>query len=73
MQAKTKGVAALTSTIEAKIKQLGELGVSTVVMKEDLTDKDALADDKQLLVVLDKSCATRMLYEKSAQRRGHRN
>ena len=47
--------------------------MSIVVMKEDLTDKDALADDKQLLVVLDKSCATRMLNEKSAQRRGHRN
>merc|ERR1719221_509430 len=38
MQAKTKEVAALTATIEAKTQQIGELGVSIVMMKEDLAD-----------------------------------
>ena len=35
MQAKRKEGAALTSTIEAKTKQIGDLGVTTVTMKED--------------------------------------
>merc|ERR1719221_750598 len=38
MAAKTKEVAALTATIEAKTQQIGELGVSIVMMKEDLAD-----------------------------------
>ena len=61
MQVKTKEVAALTSAIKAKTKQIGELGVSIVVMKEDLADtQDALADDKELLAELGKSCATKV-------------
>ena len=74
MQAKTKEVAALTSIIEAKTKHIGELGVSIVVMKEDLAGtQDALADDKKLLAELDESCAQRLPNGKSARRRRHRN
>ena len=68
MQAKTKEVAALTSTIEVKTKQIRELGVSTVVLKEGLADThDALAGDKELLAEWDKSCATRAAEWESAQ------
>jgi len=60
MQAKTKEMAALTSTIEAKTKQIGELGVSIVMMKEDLADtQEALGDDETFLAELEKSCATK--------------
>merc|ERR1719413_31689 len=59
MQAKTKEVAALTATVEAKTKLIGELGVSIVMMK-DLADTQAtLADDKAFLANLEKSCATK--------------
>jgi len=60
MQAKTKEVAALTSTIEAKTKQIGEVGVAIVMMKEDLADtQETLGDDKAFLAELEKSCATK--------------
>jgi len=60
MQAKTKEVAALTSRIEAKTKQIGELGVAIVMMKEDLADtQETLSDDKAFLAELEKSCATK--------------
>jgi len=60
MRAKKKEVAALTSTIEAKTTQIGELGVSIVMMKEDLADTQAtLAEDQTFLANLDKSCATK--------------
>jgi len=60
MAAKTKEVAALTATVEAKTQQIGELGVSIVVMKEDLTDtQETLAEDKAFLAELEKSCATK--------------
>merc|ERR1712084_186995 len=60
MAAKTKEVAALTSTIESKTKQIGELGVSIVMMKEDLADTQAtLAEDKNFLANLERSCATK--------------
>jgi len=60
MKAKTKEVAALTATIESKTKQIGELGVSIVMMKEDLDDTQAShAEDKQFLAGLEKSCATK--------------
>ena len=59
-QAKTKEVAALTATVEAKTTQIGELGVSIVMMKEDLTDtQEALANDKQFLAELQTNCATK--------------
>jgi len=60
IRAKKKEVAALTSTIEAKTTQIGELGVSIVMMKEDLADTQAtLAEDQAFLANLDKSCATK--------------
>jgi len=58
--AKKKEVAALTATIESKTKQIGELGVAIVMLKEDLDDTAAsLADDKAFLAELEKSCATK--------------
>ena len=55
MQAKTKEVAALTATIEAKTKQIGDLGVAFVTMKEDLADtQESLSDDKTFLADLEK-------------------
>merc|ERR1712238_381975 len=57
---KKKEVEALTGTIEAKTKQIGELGVAIVNMKEDLDDTSAsLADDKSFLKELEKSCGTK--------------
>merc|ERR1711920_204849 len=59
-KAKKKEVAALTATIEAKTQQIGELGVSIVMMKEDLADTQAtLAEDKNFLANLERSCATK--------------
>merc|ERR1711920_946703 len=53
-------MAALTMTIEAKTKPIGELGVSIVMMKEDLDDTQAaLAEDQKFLADLEKSCATK--------------
>jgi len=60
MSAKNKEVAALTSTVEAKMQQIGELGVSIAMMKEDLADtQEALGEDKTFLAELEKSCATK--------------
>merc|ERR1719436_839861 len=60
MAAKNKEVDALTATIEAKTKQIGELGVAIVNMKEDLDDTQAaLKEDKAFLAELEKSCATK--------------
>merc|ERR1719291_1183568 len=60
MSAKTKEVAALSDAIEAKTKQIGELGVEIVMMKEDLDDTQAsLAADKKFYANLEKSCATK--------------
>jgi len=58
--AKQKEVAALTSTIESKTAQIGELGVSIVQMKDDLSDTQAaLLQDKKFLAELEKGCATK--------------
>jgi len=60
MKAKTKEVAALTAKVEAKTTQIGDLGVAIVRMKEDLDDTQAaLAEDKNFLAELEKSCATK--------------
>merc|ERR1740121_2622190 len=60
MKAKKKEVEALTSTVEAKTKQIGELGVEIVNLKEDLDDTQAsLAEDKAFIAELEKSCATK--------------
>merc|ERR1719416_384415 len=60
MSAKKREVAALTSTVEAKTQQIGELGVSIAAMKNDLADtQEGLGEDKQFLAELEKSCATK--------------
>jgi len=60
MRAKTQEVEALTASIEKKLMEVGELGVSIVAMKDDLTDTEAaLVADKEFLVNLDKSCKTK--------------
>jgi len=60
MAAKKKEVEALTATIESKTKQIGELGVAIVNMKEDLDDTSAsLADDKGFAAEMEKSCGTK--------------
>merc|ERR1719346_237607 len=60
MAAKKKEVAALTSTIESKTQQIGELGVALVQMKEDLSDTQAaLLQDKKFLSELESGCATK--------------
>jgi len=58
--AKTKEINALTSEIETKTAQIGELGVSLVTQKEDLDDTSkALAEDEQFLKDLEKDCETK--------------
>merc|ERR1719446_1340876 len=58
MAIKTKEVDTLTKAIEAKIKLIGELGVSIVEMKEDLDDTaKGLEEDKKFLADLEKNCA----------------
>merc|ERR1740129_548386 len=53
-------IAALTATVESKSQEIGELGVSIVTMKQDLSDtQDALAEDQQFLAELQKGCATK--------------
>jgi len=60
MAAKTKEVQALTSAIEAKTTQIGEMGVAIVRMKEDLSDTEAaLIEDQNFLAELEKSCSTK--------------
>merc|ERR1740129_1468806 len=60
VQAKKQEIEALTSTVESKTKQIGELGVSIVRMQDDLAETQAtLAEDKAFLADLSKSCATK--------------
>merc|ERR1719293_69630 len=60
VQAKNKEIEALTSVVEAKTKQIGELGVAIVTMNQDLAvTKRALEEDKKFLADLSKSCATK--------------
>merc|ERR1719410_2798248 len=60
MKAKGKEKAALTTSIETKTRQVGELGVQIVQMKDDLSDTQAaLAQDQKFLADLEKSCATK--------------
>jgi len=56
--AKGKEEAALTQSIEVKSMRAGELEVSIVQMRNDLTDTEkALIDDKKFAADLEKSCA----------------
>jgi hypothetical protein len=58
--AKTKEINALTAAIESKTLKVGELGVSIVQMKNDLTDTEAsLMEDKQFLGELGTTCKTK--------------
>merc|ERR1719356_2307993 len=58
--AKKKEIGALTASIEAKTGQTGELAVSIVNMKDDLSDTEAaLLEDKQFLADLSKNCETK--------------
>jgi chromosome segregation ATPase len=60
MAAKTTEVNALTSTIESKTKQIGDLGVSIVQMKNDLSETEAgLLADQEFLADMEHSCATK--------------
>merc|ERR1719262_380882 len=60
MAAKHKEVEALTKTIEAKTVRIGELSVSIVQMKEDLSDTQAaLLEDRKFLKDMDKNCAAK--------------
>jgi len=60
MAAKTKEVDALTASIEEKTRRIGELGVSIVQMKNDLSDTEqSLIEDKKFAAELQKSCATK--------------
>merc|ERR1719464_693702 len=71
MGAKTKEVAATTSAVEAKTKQIGELGVALVNMKDDLSEtQDTLAEDEKFLAELEKSAQQRLLSGRSAPRPG---
>jgi len=58
--AKEKEIAANTQTIEAKMTQIGELGIDIVQMKEDIDDTTkSLAEDTKFLADMEKNCATK--------------
>merc|ERR1719436_1300900 len=60
MKAKTAEVEALTESIELKTKQIGDLGVKIVGLKQDLSDaEESLLEDKKFLAQLEKGCATK--------------
>jgi chromosome segregation ATPase len=60
MAAKTKEVEACTSAIEAKTATVGDLGVSIVQMKNDLSETEAgLMEDTAFLKDMEKTCATK--------------
>merc|ERR1719446_1011072 len=60
VKAKTDEIDALTQAIEDKTRRVGELGVSIVQMKGDLSDSEAaLIADTKFLAELKKSCATK--------------
>jgi len=72
MQAKNKEVAALTKSIESKTVRVGELGVSIVQMKQDLSDtQQALLEDKKFLADMDTNCAKKTAeHEENMKLRG---
>jgi len=60
MASKKEEVDALTASIEQKLKEIGEVGIEVVEMKEDVDDTaNALAADKKFLAELEKGCATK--------------
>jgi len=72
MAAKKKEVGALTASIETKMQKVGELGVSIVQMKNDLSDtQEALEEDKKFLANMEKDCASKSgEYEANTKTRG---
>jgi len=60
MAAKKKEVETLSAAIEEKLGRVGELGVNTAMMKNDLEDtKESLGEDIKFLGDLDKTCASK--------------
>merc|ERR1719359_284135 len=60
MAAKKKEIEALTAAIEDKTVREGEVAVSIVQMKNDLSDtEEALVEDKKFLADLEKNCRTK--------------
>jgi septal ring factor EnvC (AmiA/AmiB activator) len=60
LSAKNKEIAALSESIETKSAQIGELGVSIAMMKNDLTDtEEALIADQKFKAELATSCETK--------------
>merc|ERR1719223_1432140 len=58
--AKTKEINALTAAIESKMTRVGELGVKTAEMENDLEDtREDLAESKKFLADLDVNCANK--------------
>jgi len=58
--AKKKEQDSLTAAIETKTRRVGELAVSIVQMKDDLSDTQAaLLEDEKFLANLDKTCASK--------------
>jgi septal ring factor EnvC (AmiA/AmiB activator) len=58
--AKKKEEASLTASIETKTQRVGELAVSIVQMKNDLSDTQAaLLEDQKFLADMDKNCAAK--------------
>merc|ERR1719171_2833171 len=60
MQAKEKEVKTHTASIEKKTQRVGELDLSIVRMKQELTEEEAaLVEDQKFLKDLDSDCATK--------------
>merc|ERR1719361_1437685 len=60
MASKKEEIDALTASIENKLKEIGELGIEIVDMKEDVDDTEkSLEADKKFLAELEKGCATK--------------
>jgi len=60
MASKKEEIDALTASIESKLKEIGEVGIEVVEMKEDVDDTGkALAADKKFFAELETGCATK--------------
>jgi len=58
--AKAKEIEALTSAVESKTSKVGELGMTIVTIKNDMSDTEAaLLEDKKMLAELDEGCSTK--------------
>jgi septal ring factor EnvC (AmiA/AmiB activator) len=58
--AKAKEIEALTSAVESKTSKVGELGMTIVTIKNDMSDTEtALVEDKKMLAELAEGCSTK--------------